>query len=296
MKIAIIGVGAIGALWAYKLQQAGHQVLTMTRDKSPTQLQIQLDDNPIQTFSANALSQLTTCDVILITVKSTQVNQAIAPLYSFITAQTPLIFLHNGMGALDTLGKQWQQHCLYLATTTQAAFKPSPQQVKHTGHGLTLIGRYQAHQPALSQHLLSQLNLALPSVIWDDNIQAALWKKLAVNCVINPSTAYYHCKNGALTQEQYHAQLHALIQECHQVMQLAGPAFPLDELQQYIYQVIEATADNYSSMYQDIQHQRPTEIDFITGFLLKKAKQYDLHLPTHSALYQQIKKLENDYS
>ncbi|WP_105903217.1 2-dehydropantoate 2-reductase [Vibrio gangliei] len=292
MKVAIVGVGAIGSLWATQLQQHGHQVICFTRAPSQTQLTLQLDVQPAIKLSANQPEQLASCDVVLITVKSTQVATAVEPLFSLLNPAVPVIFLHNGMGAVDILETKWQALPLYLATTTQAAFKSSSTQVHHTGYGNTLIGPHHHHCKPLSESILTQLNAALPNVNWDDNIQAALWKKLAVNCVINPMTALYQCKNGEIAQAQYQDQLRALIQECHQVMRADGQTSDLDELTAFIRQVITATAQNYSSMYQDVHHQRPTEIDFITGFLLKKAQQYGIEVPNHQRLYQQIKRLE----
>lgn len=294
MNIAIVGIGAIGALWACKLQQSGHQVIAITRDKSQPQLRIQLDEQPAQTLQANSLAELKNCDLILITVKSTQVAQALAPLAAFIAPHTPLVFVHNGMGAVEQLASQWHQHPLYLATTTQAAFKPSSNQVNHTGHGATLIGPYHHQTQMLAPAIIEELNTALPSVLWDANIEAALWKKLAVNCVINPMTALYQCKNGELAQAQYQAQLQTLIDECHQVMRADEQTLDLDELTAFIHQVIAATAQNYSSMYQDVHYNRRTEIDFITGFLLKKASDYQIEVPSHQALYQQIKSREQN--
>ncbi|MFH0257257.1 2-dehydropantoate 2-reductase [Vibrio rumoiensis] len=296
MKIGILGIGALGSLWATKLQQARHDVLAITRDHSQRSISIALDDQAEFEISANDLTQLNTCQAIIITVKSIQVKQAIEPLFEYLPSNIPLIFLHNGMGALDQLGEQWNQHSLYLATTTQAAFKPSSQQVKHTGIGQTLIGTYRETKltPQLDS-IIQVLDSALPKVVWHNQINDALWQKLAINCVINPMTAIYHCKNGELLQSQYQTEIDNLINECHQVMQAAGQKQSLSELSSTIEQVMLATGDNFSSMHQDIHHQRTTEIDFITGFLLQKAAQHQIACPHHQALYQKIKQLEESF-
>lgn len=142
MKVAIVGMGAMGSLWACKLRQNGHDIVSFTRHKSQKHLTIQLDQLPKFILVANDAHQLKSCDCIMVTVKSTQVTQAMEPLYPYINKQTPIIFLHNGMGAVDELAPKWHQYSLYLATTTQAAFKTSVNQVKHTGFGETLIGPY----------------------------------------------------------------------------------------------------------------------------------------------------------
>lgn len=294
MKIGIVGIGALGSLWATKLQQAGHDVLAITRDHSQRCISIALDEQAEFEIPANDLTQLSTCQAIIITVKSTQVKQAIEPLFDHLTPNIPLIFLHNGMGALDQLSEQWRQHPLFLATTTQAAFKPNSQQVKHTGIGQTLIGPYRETEKLTAQlkSIIQALDSALPKVMWHNQINDALWKKLAINCVINPMTAIYQCKNGELLQAQYKTEVDNLINECHQVMQASGQSQSLSELSTTIKQVMLATGENFSSMQQDIHHQRATEIDFITGFLLNQAQRHNIEIPNHQCLFQKIKQLE----
>lgn len=298
MKVGIVGIGALGTLWAAKLHNANHNVLAVTRDKSKTLLSIQLDELLPITIQANDLTGLKHCDAIFITVKSTQVKHAIAPLYSHISPCTPLIFLHNGMGAIDELDSKWQQFPILLATTTQAAFKPNMTQVKHTGIGHTLIGPHHSQLFKKTDNidtLITTLNTALPDVAWQANITDSLWKKLAVNCVINPMTALYQCQNGQLLHPTYQMEVDALITECHQVMRAEGQQLTLLELSDFIKQIMHSTRKNYSSMYQDIHNNRSTEIDFITGFLLKKAKYYGINAPHHQSLYQQIKRLEAQF-
>ncbi|MFV0576161.1 MAG: 2-dehydropantoate 2-reductase [Vibrio sp.] len=293
MKIGIIGAGAIGSLWAVKLKQAEHNVLVISRDKSVSSINLQLGDDSSHTFAANQLEQFKSCNLILITVKSTQVVEAMSPLFAYLSPQTPLIFLHNGMGAVDELSSEWHQFPIAIATTTQAAFKPNSNQVNHTGLGQTLLGNYDETRPVKPQitPYLEALNHVLPEVIWHDEIQSALWKKLAVNSVINPMTAVYQCKNGALVEDKYQPEVQALIQQCHAVMKAENQTITLEELSSFIQQVMVATAENYSSMYQDITHQRATEIDFISGFLIKKAQLHGIDVSAHHKLYTQIKNL-----
>ena len=63
----------------------------------------------------------------------------------------------------------------------------------------------------------------------------------------------------------------------------------------YVHQVIESTAENISSMLQDIRAQRRTEIDYITGFLLKRARAHGLAVPENARLFELVKRKENEY-
>ncbi len=291
MNIAIIGLGAIGSLWAVKLCQQGHNVIGFTRHASDTHASITLDGQ-CHTIRTNQAERLKQCQLVLVTVKSTQIHSAMPPLLPFISADTAVVFLHNGMGAIDNIQTDLNlKHC-YLATTTQAAFRPQPNEVQHTGQGQTLIGPTSADTRALTPSLLAQLEQAFAPVIWQADIANALWHKLAINCVINPLTALHQCRNGQLSHPDYQVKISQLITEIHQVMQAVSIDTNQQQLSKTVYAVIDSTANNYSSMQQDIAHQRPTEIDFITGYLIKVANLYHISLPHNLALYQAIKKLE----
>lgn len=298
MNIGIVGLGAIGSLWAVKLHQAGHHVCVFTRDTHQKIAQVTLDtdsnNDSLYTFPVNQHDSLTQCECLLITVKSTQVTQAISPFLPYLPTTSSIIFIHNGMGAVDNLQSQLSNFPVYLSTTTQAAFRPKPNHVQHTGLGKTLIGPYNSN--IISPYVLKALNNALSPVNWEENIQTALWNKLAINCVINPVTAIHQCKNGELIQRQFTPTLDLLIQEIVPVMNAEGIKVSADQLTKIINNVILTTADNYSSMQQDVAHQRVTEIDYITGHLILAAKLHAIETPMNQQLFSQIKQLEAQYS
>jgi 2-dehydropantoate 2-reductase len=65
-----------------------------------------------------------------------------------------------------------------------------------------------------------------------------------------------------------------------------------DSLLDKVNQVISATANNYSSMHQDIVNARPTELDYITGYVIKVANAQSIDVPVHQRLYNQLQQLD----
>ena len=124
---------------------------------------------------------------------------------------------------------------------------------------------------AISAAAISLPTLAnAPAVSWNPEIKAALWTKLAINCAINPLTGLEQVKNGELADQKFGDTLSSIVEELTKVMQAEEIACSFDELEASIKQVIQATAQNNSSMKQDMFYQRKTEIDFITGHLIKR--------------------------
>lgn len=293
MNIVILGPGAIGQLWAYQLHQAGHRVGLWGTQTAAT-WSMRQDDLPTLTLPYNQSSTLENADLVLICVKAWQVKAALLPLLDKLNPQTVLLFIHNGMGALDNLGQQLASFPLLMATTTHGALKTNPHHVLHTGKGITHLGALNS-QGERCVFLVDVLNHALPEVLWADNITHALWHKLAINCAINPLTAIENCRNGQLANVNYRPLLNQLITELVSVMQAEQVPVEHQQLSEIIDRVIEATSQNYSSMQQDIAQQRPTEIDFITGYVIKKAAQHGLGVPVNQRLYQQIHSLQQGW-
>ncbi len=290
MNIVIVGPGAIGSLWAYKLHQAGHKV-SLWGTKQNQQWMLAADDSPEILFSYNQPQTLIDADLLLITVKAWQVEAAITPLLPHVNKDAILLFMHNGMGAADNIAELISEYPVVIATTTHGALKVDAHHVKHTGIGQTQLGAFN-ERGSQCTFLVDVLNHALPTVSWNPNIQFALWNKLAINCAINPLTAIHQCLNGALAEEKFRPTLDAVIDELVSVMQAEKIPVDRNQLTTTIDNVIRATAANKSSMHQDIFYRRQTEIDFITGYLVRKAQQHGIEVPANSELYKQIQILE----
>ncbi len=294
MNIVILGPGAIGSLWATKLKQAGHNVSLWSRS-SESQLKLQFDDSAVDTFTNHHLPDVKNADLIVVTVKAWQVDEAILPLLPHINPDTIIMLMHNGMGTAQHVASVLKNNHIILATTTHGAYKPSSQQVLHTGYGITQIGAFN-RSGEQCQFLQEVMNHALPEVRWNPNINVALWTKLAINCAINPLTALQQCKNGELAQPKFQPTLLNITHELVEVMKQEGLDIEFDELFNTIMQVVNATAENYSSMRQDVFYQRRTEIDFITGYLLQAAKKHHIETPENLKLYQRIKQIEQSWT
>lgn len=295
LNITILGVGAIGSLWACQLAKAGHRVTLWQRSSEQSLISLQLDDEPAIEFVTNSNAALIESDLLLVTVKAWQVESALSPLLPNLTPETVILFMHNGMGSIDSLASKLRRHPLVVATTTHGAYRHSTYAVSHTGEGKTLLGGVNANGKKCS-FLTEVLDHALPQATWSGNIQTALWNKLAINCVINPLTALHQCRNGELVRDKFKPLITTLLDEIYQVMQAEQIPLSRETLQESVMGVIEATAINYSSMKQDIAHQRKSEIDFISGYLCRKAEQHKIAVNENYALYRKIKQIESSWS
>lgn len=292
MKITVLGCGALGQLWLTALCKQGHEVQGWLRVPQPyCSVNLIDEDGSIfnESLTANDPDFLAQSDLLLVTLKAWQVSDAVKALASQLPPTSPILLLHNGMGTIDELKSVKQP--LLMATTTHAARRDG-NIIVHVASGVTHIGPAREQDGDYS-YLADVLQQVLPDVAWHDNIRPQLWRKLAVNCVINPLTALWDCPNGALKNHPH--EVAALCAEVAAVIEREGLHTSADDIQYYVEQVIESTAENISSMLQDVRGLRHTEIDYITGYLLKRARAHGISVPENARLYDMVKRKESEY-
>ena len=292
MKITVLGCGALGQLWMTALIRQGHEVQGWLRVPAPwCSVNLQELDGHVfnELVTANDPEFLAQSDLLLVTLKAWQISTAVKNLAEILPATTPVLLIHNGMGVVEEL--QSLKQPLLIGMTTQAA-RRDQNLIIHVANGTTRIGPANALAHEYS-FLADTLHSALPDVAWHNDMGSASWKKLAVNCVINPLTAIYDCPNGGL---RYRAEEVTLISgEVATVMQREGHHCSAEDLLFYVWQVVDSTSANISSMLQDVRALRHTEIDYITGYLLKRARTHGITVPENARLFELIKRKENTY-
>lgn len=294
MNIVVLGPGAIGSLWASHLHNAGHTVSVWSRQNTPT-VSIQLEQSQPFRFVNNSNDALHKADLILVTLKAPHVASSLQTLVNKLASETMIVLMHNGMGTAEQVSQLLPDNPLIVATTTHGALRESQGKVRHTGHGKTEIGGYNELGKRCS-FIAEVLQHSLPTVYWNPDILSALWNKLAINCAINPLTAIYQVSNGALAADPFAQTIQSVIEEVTLVMQAEGITTSSETLASSVSKVIQATANNLSSMNQDIVHQRQSEIDFITGYLIEKAQSHNIDTPVNHSLYQAVKNIEQGWN
>lgn len=287
----ILGAGAIGCLAAEALHRSGVDTTLVLRDgPRPREVPVVVErDGSRSEFRLPAISPSGPARIshLLVTTKAFAVREAVAGVIHLLREDCVVLLLVNGMGLAEQLHRDWPRLNVYCGTTTEGAYTVATRHVVHAGRGETRIGRAgEAHPPPW----FTQWTQAIEHCLWDEHIDRALWSKLAVNCVINPLTALHGCRNGELAQRaDLREEVQALCQEVAAICNAAGYTDVAQSLAGTVASVITGTAGNRSSMLQDVQQGRPTEIDFITGYLLQVAAQHGVNAPHNRALLQRIK-------
>lgn len=288
MQWLVIGQGAIGSLMAINLQRTGVKVALKLRQPQPESVTISLDQ---QTYSfATQSLPLTEPTHIFAAIKAYQVTEFLAELkQSLLPINSTLVLSYNGM--LDNEQEVLPAGALHWVTT-HGAYRDGAA-VIHAGHGESWLGWAQVEQASSRRpaEVFTALNNALPLLNWSPAIHQRRWQKLAMNCLINPFTVIHQCRNGELLHQRVLDEQYALAEELVWLAHHHGVLLQVEDLVQQAQQVIHQTANNYSSMYMDVKHGRPTEIDYLNGFVARQSMQAGHPAPHHQALWHRVREL-----
>jgi len=155
--------------------------------------------------------------------------------------------------------------------------------VVFAGHGYTWLGDAKDPTPPT---WLSELQTSGIPHEWTPDILTRLWRKLALNCAINPLTVLHDCRNGGLAT--HHCEVATLCAELTELLGCCGQPAAAEDLHSEVERVIQATAANYSSMYQDVAHGRRTEISYLLGHACAVAARHQCSLPHLTQLQSRL--------
>ncbi|MBA4494260.1 ketopantoate reductase family protein [Paenactinomyces guangxiensis] len=306
MKIAILGCGALGLLWGARLSQLKNLetvLITRTGEQQQclcekglifTSFRHQTRRIPVRAEQSSQITVNNPFDVVFVTVKQIHLADVIPLLQTITHPESQILFWQNGLGHGDQIARLRRRPWTYAAVTTEGAWKKRGNEVEHTGLGETWIGAFpKAGQPHPA--LLSLLDMIQGqrqdfgiSLNYDSQVLRRIWEKMAINCVINPLTAIDQVKNGELLSGEYTVIMEEILSETLEVAAKQGIVLDREDTMAKVRMVCRKTAGNYSSMLQDLQKGRRTEIDFINGAVVELGKKNGIDAPINQEMVRLI--------
>lgn len=299
-KILIAGSGALATLFAARLSAAGlkvsilgtwreglsdlknHGAILVTPDGKEHAYPVQVLDgtSPPERFR-----------YALVLVKSWQTERAARQLRDNLDQEGLALTLQNGLGNLEILSKSLGSDRVAQGVTTLGGTLLSPGRVRLGGDGLLSLEEH----PKLG-NLAGLLASAGFRVSVVPEARSLVWGKLVVNSAINPLSAILRVTNGELLDHpSSKVLLGALARETADVAVLIGISLPFSDPAAAVENVAKRTADNRSSMLQDVLRHAPTEIEAISGAIIKLGGSLGYPTPFNECMYQLVKTITLSY-
>jgi 2-dehydropantoate 2-reductase len=288
-----MGAGAVGCYYGAVLAKAGHEVtlvgrepfvqavrtegLVLESDGSSVLVRVQATTDPAAVSSA---------DLILFCVKSADTAVAGRLLEVGLGAGCPVLSLQNGVDNPERLAAVLGRPVVPVAVYV-AVEMAGPAHVKHLGRGDLIMGRF-----AGSDAVVQAFAAAGIPVRVSDEVVTAQWQKLITNCAYNALSAITRMPYGPLVQVPGVTQVMTdVAAESVAVGRALGVALPELDMQP-ILELATSMAGQYSSTAQDLARHKPTEIDYLNGYVVRQGSVLGIPTPVNRVLVTLVRALE----
>jgi len=301
MKIGIAGAGAVGCHYGSLLQQAGYDVLLLARGAHLKALQTQgllhESNGQSRTLSVHATddaSDLSDCGVLLLCCKMTVLNEMLTMLDGNVGKDALLVTLQNGVEAPDMVAERFPGYAIAAGTAFIGARIEALGHVIHSAAGGMRLAAWQPGRGENSEDaLLAALDKAGVPARREADAQLMLWRKLLWNVGFNALTAITRRYASDMAADAETLEIvRASMQETVALALSRGIALGEDDIAKHIRITLEMGPVK-TSMWQDIEAGRLTEVDYINGFVARECGDQSMPAPANRMLTALLHAIEN---
>lgn len=294
MKVAVVGAGSVGCYYGGLLARAGHTVTLIGRDRHVAAIRARglvleraSGSETVPVAATTAIDGARDVEVVLVCVKSGDTEAAGRGLAPVLRPDAAIFSLQNGVDNAERLGRVLGR-AVVPAAVYVATEMAGPGHVRHLGRGDLVIGP----GPASEAVAAALRDAAIPTTVSPDALNA-LWSKLVLNCAYNALSAATRQPYGRLLGVAGIAAVMAdIVAECAAVAAAAGVHLPADTLAQ-VLALAETMPGQLSSTAQDVMRGKPSEIDHLNGFIVRKGAEFGVPAPLNRLLHALVKALES---
>jgi len=295
LAFAVMGAGSVGCYFGALLARAGHAVTLIGRQAHVQaitahglRLQSATLDEHVRLSASTEAKAVAGADVVLLCVKSTDTETAARQIQPHLAPGALVLTLQNGVDNDErvraVLGPAQPVAAAVVYVATAMA---GPGHVRHFGRGDLLI----APSP-ISERLARELGAAGVPTQVSANVRGALWAKLVINCAYNALSAITQQPYGWLVQQDGASAVIAdLVAECQAVAQADGVRMDGD-VHAAVRGIAQSMPGQLSSTAQDLARGRPSEIEHLNGYVVRRGAALGLATPVNRALLVLVRMLQ----
>ncbi|MDB5889673.1 MAG: ketopantoate reductase [Polaromonas sp.] len=300
LKVAVMGAGAVGCYFGGMLARAGHAVTLIARpqhveaiERAGLRMQTRMFDEHVRLAASSQSHAVQAADLVLFCVKSADTETAGASIKPHLSPEALVLTLQNGVDNAERLRTVLPQHAVAAAVVYVATEMAGPGHVRHNGRGELVIEPAGTRGGVSSEDAARALAASGVPTQVSLNVRGELWAKLVLNCAYNAVSAITQLPYGDTVKgEGVSGLMQDVVAECLAVAAADGVRVAGNPAE-----AVEALAASmpaqYSSTAQDLARGRPTEIDYLNGFIVRRGMALGLATPANRVLWSLIKLMES---
>jgi 2-dehydropantoate 2-reductase len=305
-RVAVVGAGAVGGYFGGMLARAGVRVTLIGRpahvavwnrdglfvDSVNFQERIRVEASTDIAASADA-------DLVLFSVKSLDTEETARQLVRHVRGDALILSLQNGVDNVERIRAAAALDPI-AAVVYVASSMPAPGCVKHGGRGDLLIGdlpgREKPSREAAVANVAALFETAGVPCRVSPDIQADLWTKLITNAGLNGISAVVGATYGEVVAiPESRETIRQMVNECVAVARASGVSLPEVDFAESVLQFGERVGQVFASTAQDLERRKPTEIDALNGFVVRRGTELGVATPVNQAILALVKLREAQF-
>ena len=297
-SVYILGLGALGGLYAAKLYDLDRSIVTIVADKKRVsafkESGFNVNNKPYNFNFISPGDDQPPADLVIIAVKHAQLLEAIADIKGFIGKNTIIISLLNGILSERIIGEAIGfEHLLYAYGVGMDAVRQG-NAINYSNPGKVVFGEQSNKMFSKRVEAVKKLfdRAKIPHEIPAD-MNKALWGKFMMNVGINQASAILKAPYGLFQQNENARKL--MIMAAMEVLTLSescGVNLTAENVDTFLRILDTLDPAGKTSMLQDVEAGRKTEVDIFAGTVIELGKKYGVATPVNEAIYYMIKATE----
>ncbi len=297
-NIMIIGAGAVSGFFGALLTRTNPDISFLLRSKTLEAVKengLTIRSQAVGTFIVHPMniasdpSQLPSPDLIVLGIKGYDLEETCRQIEPVLRDDSVLLTLQNGVTIEDELMMRFGQDRVVGGVAFIYSKIITPGVIEHYKRGILEIGEMRGQQTSRINQIAALFADAGITCKVSSDIRQAKWEKMCWNCVFNPLTVILDdCIATALDHPEMLSVIVTIVDEVVKVAK--GLSVSLDEsMSQKVVRSSQEIRDIHTSMYDDWKAGRPTEIDDLNGYIVKKGKEFGIPTPVNESLTALVK-------
>ena len=307
MKIAVLGAGAMGSIYASFLARNNNDVLAIDLwedhlnaiRENGLRVSGFSGDNVVKNVKvSNSIEDARDCDLFIIATKASGVGTVASKISKIISKEAIILTIQNGLGAGERIASYMPTDNILLGVAQ--------------GFGASMLGPGHAHHNNMSMIRIGEMNGGItPRLndlvkIWCDagfnakafeDIEQLIWEKFVCNVAYSGSCSIFGKTLGEVMNNEHMFNIaKGCALEAKQMGDIKNVNFTFGDTVKYITDFGKNLLDSKPSMLQDVEAKRLSEVDAINGMVVTLGKELGFETPYNTAVSSIIKAKENEYS
>lgn len=296
-QIMVVGAGAVGGFFGARLAQVHPHVSFLLRPRTAETIRkngLTIQSTSLGTFTVyppvtSDPKEFSSPDLIILAVKAYDLDEACRHIAPVVGDKTTILTLQNGVTSEDELIQRFGRERVLGGVAFIYSKIIEPGIIEHYKRGSIMVGEIMGNETPRLRHLADFFQKANVPFQVSEDIRKAKWEKMCWNCVFNPLTVLIDDKvSQALDRSEMKSVISNIVSEVSAVAM--AQRVPLDDdIAEKVIQWSEEIRDIHTSMYDDWKAGRPTEIDYLNGYIAQKGREFGIPTPLNEALTSMVK-------